>query len=138
MTAKKYRKTATTYARPLTEADYVAMNGIIQTLEGPAPFEVGDYLAHGGHDDYYPIKADLFAATKQLAEIQPKCGNFRYYNTTSTVRAEQEPSHFFVVLEDGTQLSGKPGDYLVHNDAGDGWIVDQAIFEDTYTEVEQE
>lgn len=44
----------------------------IKTLEGTMKAEVGDWIIRGVKGEYYPCKADIFAATYELADSQEK------------------------------------------------------------------
>jgi hypothetical protein len=137
---KRYRKVGLTWARPLTAEDYQALNGLIPTLEGPVRFEVGDYLCHGAHNDFWPIQAEKFLATKEYLTGQPEPaeGEYAMYSTKGTVQAEQLFEEFETELGSGEKLKGRPGDYRVKDQAGHEWVVAQLIFETSYTELPDE
>jgi hypothetical protein len=116
------------------------MNGIIPTLEGPVSFEVGDYLCHGAANDFWPVSAEKFHATKSYVEGQPVplAGQYAMYTTRGSVTAEQVNEPFATELDNGELLKGKAGDYRVRDEAGHEWVVDRDIFEATYTELKDE
>ncbi len=128
-----YRKSALTKARKLTEADFIERNGTVKTLEGDSTFRVGDYLAVGPHGEEYPIRADFMKETKVLdSAIDDTWSNYR---TTIPVLVKKMDRVFSIVRKDGGTYSGKAGDRLVIFQDGLG-IVDNDIFEKTYTEYE--
>jgi hypothetical protein len=126
-----YRKTALTQARLLTQADYEARAGFIQTLEGALSFEVGDYLARGSAGEEWPVRATTILATK-IPVSQPDAQGWVAYATATQVQAVQILEPFQVYRENGELFSGKAGDYLI-DDGTSQWIVDQEIFKATYT-----
>ena len=84
------RKKALTRARMLTEQDHVERQGIIQTLEGPATFAVGDYLCIGIHGEEWPQSAITFEANNELvgpsdiAGIRLLSGSYAMYSVPIT------------------------------------------------------
>lgn len=130
-----YKKTGLTRARKLTQADYALTGGNIQTLEGPASFKPGDYLAIGVKGEKYPIRAETMANTKVIVG-EPNHEGWADYETTTTVKAAQI-DRAFGVKRQGTDetIYGKPGDWFV--DSGKRqFIVEQEIFRQTYTKVQ--
>lgn len=130
---QSFRKTVPVKARPLTKDDYIHREGIIQSLEGPIGFELGDYLARGTQDEEWPIQAREFAAHyKQVTA--PDTEGFALYRNTDVRQAMQIPESFTVKMKNGDIATGKAGDYLVKS--GDSaWVVDRDIFEDSYEEI---
>ncbi len=59
---------------------------------------------------------------------------FRPYRKTTLTFARQMNTSFGVKLENGDKIYGKPGDYACVSPDDEGrWIVDQQVFEATYT-----
>jgi hypothetical protein len=134
----RYLKVGITFARLLTEEDYFVRNGVIETLEGPASFKVGDYLCHGAAGDYWPISSAKFLGTKVYITDQPhpEPGGFAAYMTRGSVEAVPMAEAFETGRGEGEVLHGKAGDYLVRDDEGHEWVVDRTIFENTYRPVD--
>jgi hypothetical protein len=128
---REYRKVGITRARLLTEQDVAEMGGVLQTLEGVVNIRAGDYLAVGVVGEQWRISATTFERSKR-AVSEPDAEGFTQYETVGTVRAAQIHEPFEVKLAQGDILSGKPGDYLVRSASGNAWIVDRAIFEQSY------
>lgn len=119
------RKTALISARQLTTHDHDAYQGIIQTLEGPASFNAGDYLARDSKGMWPITRENIEQNYRQMSE--PDQDGFARYQALHERRAIQMHSEFMV-----NGLHGKPGDYLVFSQGGHTWPVDQEIFNMTY------
>ena len=130
---REYRKSALTRARELTQVDFEQMGGTVQTLEGPASFQPGDFLAVGVQDEQWPISKATMAKTKQQVSEQDDQG-WADYAATNTVRAVQMSEPFRVQISTGDILTGKAGGYFVVSGSR-AWIVDEEIFAQTYEEV---
>lgn len=128
-----FRKTALLQARPLTEDDYKEREGAIQTREGSASFQPGDYLARGIEAEEWPITREHFARSyEQISEPNPE--GFASYKAKDSCQAYQMPEPFTVRRSRGDTLTGKAGDYLARS--GDRiWIIDRTIFEKSYARV---
>lgn len=128
---KPFRKTASLRARLLTETDYHANNGVIQTPEGISLFSPGDYLAHGTHDEEWPI-TNKYIQQHYRRISEPDAEGFAEYQAQNIRNACQIDEPFLVRHPNGRIHRGKAGDYLVVHDTNDYWIIDQVIFEETY------
>ncbi len=128
-----YRKAALLHARPLTQEDYQERQGIIQTREGSASFQPGDFLARGVQDEEWPITGVHFATSYEQVSEQDAEG-FASYRAKDTYQACQILEPFTLKRSKGDVLTGKAGDYLVRS--GDRmWIIDRTIFEQSYERV---
>lgn len=59
---------------------------------------------------------------------------FQPYRKSETIFARQMSRRFNVRLKEGGTLTGQPGDYVCYAPRdGSRWIVERAIFENTYT-----
>src|SRR2546421_8403787 len=86
-------KTALLQARPLTDDDYNKRNGIIQTLEGPATFQPGDYLARGVRNEEWPITQKHFTKDyERVSELDAE--GFASYRAMDIRQAYQMPEVF--------------------------------------------
>ena len=130
---KTYAKVALSEARVLTEADFAERLGVIKTKEGPAKFEVGDYLNRGVEGEEWPITREKMLATK-IAVSELDAEGWQKWRNTNTVRATQVGHIFEVVRSNGEVLSGKAGDMFVE-DGSSCRIVDREIFRKSYGEV---
>ena len=59
---------------------------------------------------------------------------FREYRKTATIKAGKIPIPFVVDTLEGT-FEGKPGDWLAEGIEGERYIIDAAIFRNTYEAV---
>lgn len=128
---QQYRKVGLTRARLLTDQDVTELDGKLQTLEGIVSFQPGDYLAVGVAGEQWVISRVTFERTKR-AISEPDATGFSDYETLGTVQAVQIHEPFQVRLARGDILNGKLGDYLVRSASGNTWLVDRAIFTQTY------
>src|SRR5580765_5094258 len=134
LSTKQYRKTALTLARPLTEEDYQERGGIVQTLEGPQSFDVGDFLCVGIANEEWPMSQETFKKDKEYFEDAEEPG-FALYTTKGTKHATFVPEQFMVGDGNEPFTSKVDGGYIVYNDdPSEAWIVDKAIFEGSYEE----
>src|SRR5437588_2806485 len=131
---KKYRKTALTQAYQLTEQDYEERGGVIETLEGPASFEPGDWLCTGINAEQWPVPASLFP---RIFEEARRDGNSVLYRTKGVKEAVQLYAPFTVTMDIGAIHHGEPGDYLARTPGG-LHIVNREIFEASHELVQEE
>lgn len=130
---RSFRKSAVTLARPPAEDDYKRLNGTIQTLEGPATFQPGDYLARGTENEEWPISKQHF--NQVYKEVAPAGEEgFALYVAQEIREALQMDKDFTVKRTNGDILSGKKGDYLVRS-GGNVRVVQRDIFENTHEPV---
>lgn len=130
---QSFHKSVVTRARPLMEDDYKRLNGTIQTLEGPATFQPGDYLARGAKNEEWPVSKEHFDQVYQRVAPADADG-FAIYLAKDIREAHQMDKDFTVKRKNGDILSGKKGDYLVRSD-GNVRVVQRDIFENTHEPV---
>jgi hypothetical protein len=125
---REYRKIATVWARRMSGTFTV------ETLEGLAQGEAGDYLCRGIEGEEWPVRREKFENT--YAPVSPGSREEwrEYCQTGGTVRARQMPEAFTVQNSHGL-LSGNAGDYLCEDADGVRWPVKASIFEVSYTPV---
>jgi hypothetical protein len=117
-----------------------AKREVVHTLEGVEEVDAGHYVCRGEAGDVWPQAAEHVEA-RYVATDDVDADGWRKYVPrphSPGVMAVRVPDAFVVQSRWGT-LRGKPGDYLVKNDADrdvpfpdDVWIVDEAIFGRTY------
>ncbi len=121
-------------------AKEISSDQTVSTLEGEISAQIGDYLCRGESDDTWPQKAKTLFAKYEPTEEHDGDGwqKFNPKPDAAGVQAAQI-NHAFEVIASWGNLSGKPNDYLVKNDADknvdypdDVWIVSREIFEGTY------
>lgn len=122
-----YKKTTLTMARPLSEREYIRREGVIDTLEGPAPFEPGDYLGLDRKGEY-PIKKATMESHYVLLEALGD--GWGYYRSLDIRKACQMKDAF--ILHD---QHGKSGDYIVYRGQQHPYIVDRELFDESFAEV---
>lgn len=122
-----YRKTAITYARPITHAFHVTTeNG--ERLEG-AP---GDYLCldatSGGQ---WVVNRSIFEATyRQVADVPPITG-FAAYRKHQITWAKRITTRTTINTREGAVVA-RPGDYLCIGIEGETWPQTSSRFEANY------
>lgn len=128
------RKTRPIWAKRLDSAQ------MVKTLEGEEKVEAGHYLCRGEAGDIWPQTEKYLTRRYQITDETDANGwrKCRPNPDAEGVMAIQIDHPFSVTTSWGT-LSGKPGDYLVKNRHDrdlvypeDVWIVDQALFGQTY------
>lgn len=124
MQFRNYRKTSLTKARLLTQLDFQQRKGIIQTIHGPATFQVGDYLGRDAMDEY-PIGRETLKQNYRKIS-QEDAEGYACYRTLDIREAVQMSQAF-----EAGGVRGKPGDYLVKKGTRT-WPVDRTIFESSY------
>lgn len=108
-------------ARRLTEDDMQQRAGVIQTLEGPATFQAGDFLAQGTRGEEYPISQEAFATHYDQRSQEPDIKGFAWYRPAPLVhQAVQITEPFTIDSGRGGLYSGYPGDYLVRTQGREG------------------
>lgn len=118
--------------RPIpTRAEQLARPELIQTLEGPVQGNIGDWVMTGVKGERWPISPDKFAKTYEAVAGQP--GFFS--KKAIPVDAITLDHTMSVKTSWGADLTGKPGDWLVSAAPNDQWIVEKAIFDQTYMRV---
>jgi hypothetical protein len=97
-----------TEARILTEEDYRAMGGQIQTNEGLSPFQVGDYLGRGWIVEqrcHWPIRFTKMNDPQYYRRLtEPDAEGWAFYKPLTQRRACQLPYPF-----KATDLEGRAG-----------------------------
>lgn len=124
MEFQRYRKSTPITARPLTEADYQACDGLIATSEGPAPFAVGDYLARDMHGQW-PIPRAKMEQHYRL--LRTKDDGWQEWECLDVREACQMTEAF-----EAGGLTGEAGDYLVRGNGGMSWPCAWDVFEASY------
>lgn len=136
---QSFRKVASFRVRAhrLTEEDVKRRAGVIQTLEGPASFECGDYLARGSRGEEYPIRSEVFPIAYDEGSAEPDTEGFAWYRPAPLLhQAIQITEPFTIGIPGGDLWTGQAGDYLVRTVGLEGVrIVDHAYFEQNYERV---
>jgi hypothetical protein len=138
----KVKKTATTKARLITEADrdccFVSpqrisetpVPGHVWTREGLVAFEVGGMLCEGAEKELWPIDADEFSKIKERSTHDDPDGWALYINK-NTASAIKMDTSFTVDIWGGKQATGEAGDYLMFT-SDSKWPLAPSIFDKTY------
>lgn len=124
LTFQRYRKITKTRARPLTEEDYQERAGMIQTIEGLATFQIGDYLGRDDKGEFPIRRAKIERDYQQITS--PDAEGWADYKPLDTREAAQVNEPFEL-----NGQHGKAGDYIVKG-SDSQWIVDRELFETSY------
>jgi hypothetical protein len=118
------------WARRVTEAEQ------IESLESKSQTaKPGDFVCRGIQGELWP-QSEKSLLGSYTASGEKDTQGFERYDPrpdAPAVEATQVNEPFYVIASWG-RLDGKPGDYVVRrqNDPSDIWIVDRAIFENSY------
>jgi hypothetical protein len=125
-------------------AKEITTQQMVQTIEGAAEAQPGDYLCRGSANEVWPQASKTLHSKYESTEEVDDDGwrKFVVRETGSGVMAARV-EHPFQVKTTWGDLSGTDGDYLVknYNDKDveypdDVWIVSKEIFAATYTQVD--
>lgn len=138
----KVKKSVPTWFRHATEKDVATglvspgvdklpTPGIIETLEGPVPFEVGDIICKGWvEEELWPMTPQKFEQykleiEKPIKDDWGKCENKNF------VYALRIPISFTIDLGNGKPVTAKANDLLIY-DEGSAWPLAAHIFPKSY------
>jgi 8-oxo-dGTP diphosphatase len=119
-------KLTPTRVRQLTQADYDARQGIIETREGPVPFAIDNYLAQDELGEYLISRAMLEQYYVQIAP--PDSSGWASYRSTES----REACQLFALFPTDAGVTGQAGDYLIRGSDGRTWPCARANFEQEY------
>ena len=115
------------------EVGFALLEGVMKTFEGPVAYKAGDALMTGSKGEHWPISLQKFETTYEPVPPTKMAENGFYVKLPVAVEAEQMPTDFQVQIRDQTAiLHGKKKDWLITAPDGSQWIVDDAIFKETY------
>jgi hypothetical protein len=136
---QSYRKVASfrVRARKLTEEDVKQRAGVIQTLEGPATIQAGDYLARGPRGEEYPMSPEAFAVHYDESSREPDKEGFSWYRPAPLIHQAVQIMQPFTIDTPRGLYTGQPGDYLMRTVGleGDYRIVARWYFEQNYERI---
>lgn len=113
--------------------EFATQAGTIQTLEGIVSYEANDAIVTGTHNERWPIKRENFESTYSPVKPLHMGQDGDYFKKPILVNAAQILVEAKVTINMGNDsLTAKPGDWIVTDDSGKQWVVDNAIFLDTY------
>ena len=119
--------------RPLPiNVSFAAECGVLETLEGPVSYAIGDAILVGVNGERWPVGREEFAKMYIPLGGQPMFVDGDYHKRRIVVDAEQLNASESIEISDGSQLTGRPGDWLITGPGGDRWVVAADIFERTY------
>jgi hypothetical protein len=105
----------------------------MSTLEGPVAYAAGDALLTGEHNEQWPVRRNSFETAYQARAPLHMGQDGMYLKRPQLVEARQLIRAQDVTLtEERGVLHGRPGDWLVQDEAGSQWIVEAKIFAATY------
>ena len=116
---------------------------MLETLEGTEHVQQGDFICRGESGDEWPQSGDDLARKYRPTESIDQNG-WRKYEPKAGVQGVMavQVEHAFEVEAKWGRLRGKPGDFILKNYEDrdtdypdDLWIVDQQLFNSTYSPV---
>ena len=115
------------------EVRFTAVDCIVRTPEGIVHAHAGDAILTGNGGQHWRVSHSKFANKYRPVPPTAAGESGHYISRPYQILALQSPEPFEVLLADGiSELSGRPGDWLV--DYGDGslGIVAENVFATTY------
>lgn len=103
----------------------------VQTLEGVATGDKGDYLCRGVEGEKWPMGREKFEATYTPVSARFEQGWREYRKVAGMVLARRMDKSFIVEALPG-RLTGQAGDYLCRDEDNNEWPVKASIFEVSY------
>lgn len=143
--AQRVRKTAYSWGKVATRQDvdkgYVSAGmdilptpGIINTLEGPKEFFVGNVIVRGVKGEFWPMTLEAFNKIKIQSGEDRDVDGFYTYRNRNTCLAIQMQVDFVITYGYCKDLTQKAGAYLLFNEDNDEcWPLAEELFPDTYT-----
>ena len=126
-------------ARPReVEVVFATSAGVLQTLEGPVAYQVGDALVSAGEGERWPIRRGPFESSYEpvLSSHGLDGSTSRYVKRPRAVWAKTCEAPTRVTLSGGRgTLTAQPGDWLVQYAPGELGVVAKALFPSLYQEV---
>lgn len=115
--------------------NFAEAEGILDTREGPVPYDTGDAIVTGVEGERYPTSRRSFLERYEpVAGTEPgKSGSYvRRPETVAAVELGPADLPLEVTTSSGGVLRAKPGDWLVRYAPGDLGVVDGETFRRTY------
>ena len=125
MIFREYQKVTPSRLRQFTEQDHHKRGGIVETREGSASFQPGDYLGRDAKGEFRVRRVKVERDFRQITDTDTD--GWADYQPLDVRRAAQLPSP--CDLENGQH--GQAGDYVVLG-SDSQWIVERELFEAAY------
>lgn len=113
-------------------ANQMLEDRIIDTREGPVQGHDGDWLLTGVEGEQWPLPIERFEATYERSTNVTHAPNV-YIKRMQIVQAQTLPGPAKVMTSWGAELDGKAGDWLITAGPEDHWVIQDSIFQQTYT-----
>lgn len=127
----KYQKKTTK-----VNIEFAKSDGVVQTLEGPVSYLAGDALASGALDERWPISRKQFEISYEPVFPTHMGRDGQYIKKPLTVDAHQCHSEQHVTINNqNNSLRANIGDWIVSDQNGGRWIVNDEIFQLTYERI---
>ena len=117
-------------------ARFAVDSGTVATLEGPVPYDSGDVIVTGQAGERWPVRPEKFHASYR--PVPPlRAGEDGDYDSLSVeAYAFRVRGPFEVRMENGGELRGSDGDWLIGHDDGSYGIVREDLFPALYEPVQ--
>ena len=125
--------------RPVTRAVvFATADGICRTMEGDVGYRAGDAIVTGERGEQWPVGRAQFLASYRAVDPRREGEDGFYTSRPVTLLALQLATPATVRAgDDGDNLSGQPGDWIVEYQDGSHSIVQAAVFSDSYELVDE-
>lgn len=121
----QYHKLIPLRARQATVA------GLIETLTGPMPYAVGDYICEGLAGEIWP-RAHARFEVDYLPEGIPDVEGWGLWHRREPIWARQRPRPFTIYLADRDPSHGRTRDWEARNGPGRHWVISESTFAASY------
>lgn len=109
--------------------------GEICTLEGVVKYKRNDAILTGVHGEQWPVERATFEQNYLPILPTTKGENGSYVKSKVQVEAYQLESTVSIRIKNNNVLKGNVGDWLIKDTNGNIWIVDNEIFNITYSKI---
>lgn len=110
-------------------------SGVVETLEGPVSYTAGDVIVTGQAGERWPVRPEKFHASYGPVPPLREGEDGDYDSRPVEAYAFRVRGPFEVRLENGGELRGSDGDWLIGHDDGSYGIVREGLFPALYEPV---
>lgn len=111
--------------------------GQILTLEGPVNYDVGDAILTGVNGEKWPILRAAFQRSYEPIEGTNSAKEGFFIKKRIPVDAIQAKKPMAIALSGGSTLNAAVGDWIITDESGNQWVVNDQIFKLSYQELEE-
>ena len=118
--------------------EFAELPGLLETLEGPVLYTVGDALLTGVQGERWTVQRAKFESSYVPASNTKTPENGLYFKRFLPVIAYQVEKQTIIPMQGRNEkLLAKPRDWVVIAPDGNQWVVAQDIFTSTYIPIDR-